>query len=300
MSLLKSICRKLSLHPSIWARNICAHSGFVGISLWHKYVYYTLRGKWPNFKHPKDLSEHILAAMSKKSFSKYADCADKVKVRDYIISKGLGHLLLNIYGSWSDANDINFDDLPDKFALKPNNGSGGHFFCKDKSKIDQEKVKKQMNEALNMVNTDIAFKFEPHYACIDPRVYCEELMDTENGINPTDYKFTCVNGQICDIFIAQEDVNRKRKYATIDTNWEILPYTKKEFLLDPIPAKPKHLDEMIKIANILSADFEWVRVDLYEYKNKVYFSELTFSPWGGYMYSYNDLGINEIGKKFDK
>ena len=52
---------------------------------------------------------------------------------------------------------------------------------------------------------------------------------------------------------------------------------------------------MIEIAKILSTDFEIVRVDLYEYKDKVYFSELTFSPWGGHMYSYNQEGLNRLG-----
>ena len=55
---------------------------------------------------------------------------------------------------------------------------------------------------------------------------------------------------------------------------------------------------MIRIAGILSEDFEFVRVDLYEYKDQVYFSELTFSPFGGIMYGYNETGIREIGKLF--
>ena len=35
---------------------------------------------------------------------------------------------------------------------------------------------------------------------------------------------------------------------------------------------------MIRIAKILSKDFKFVRVDLYELERKVYFGELTFSP----------------------
>ena len=42
--------------------------------------------------------------------------------------------------------------------------------------------------------------------------------------------------------------------------------------------KPENLDEMIRIAKILSKDFKFVRVDLYELEKKVYFGELTFSP----------------------
>jgi len=71
-------------------------------------------------------------------------------------------------------------------------------------------------------------------------------------------------------------------------------------LLTPLPPKPEKLDEMVEYAKILSEDFDFVRVDLYEHEGKVYFSELTFSPWGGFMYSYNDYGLKTIGKMFEE
>lgn len=287
------------IHPSVLLKKICANSGWLGVKFWHAFTYYKLRGHLPNFSHPKDLSEHILSAMNKKSFEKYAYYADKVKVREYIASKGLADCLLDVYGVWDRAEDIDFSKLPDKFALKPNNGSGGHFFCKDKSKINEPEVIKQLNAGLNLVKNDVAFKFERHYGCIEPKIYCEELIDTGSDAWPVDYKFTCVKGQIADVFVASERESGKTKYCTLDTNWNPLPYTKEEYLPSSIPPRPKHLDRMIEIAKILSKDFEVVRVDLYEYRDKVYFSELTFSPWGGYMYSYNDYGIQEIGKLFD-
>lgn len=287
------------IHPSRWLIKICAKTGWPGVRLWHAFTYYKLRGRWPNFSHPQDLSEHILASMNHKSFERYADFADKVKVREYIKSKGLADILLDVYGSWETPEDIDFDKLPDKFALKPNNGSGGHFFCKDKSKIDKNAVIHQLKEGLGLVKNDIAFRFERHYLKISPKIYCEELIDTGNEAWPIDYKFTCVKGRIADIFVASERETGTTKYITLDPEWNILPYTKKEYMPDNVPSKPKHLQRMIEIAKILSADFECVRVDLYEYKDQVFFSELTFSPWGGYMFSYNDEGIKAIGRLFD-
>ena len=38
---------------------------------------------------------------------------------------------------------------------------------------------------------------------------------------------------------------------------------------------------MIKIAEVLSSEFKFVRVDLYSINGKTYFSELTFSPAAG-------------------
>ena len=60
--------------------------------------------------------------------------------------------------------------------------------------------------------------------------------------------------------------------------------------------KPEKLDEMIEISKTLSADFDFVRVDLYEINGKVYFGELTFSPATGVLEYYNDRFIVEKGK----
>lgn len=40
---------------------------------------------------------------------------------------------------------------------------------------------------------------------------------------------------------------------------------------------------MVEIAKILSKDVPFVRVDLYEIDDNIYFSEMTFSPCGGMM-----------------
>ena len=40
-------------------QKILAKFGMYGICIWHAYVYRQNRGKWPNFRHPSDLSEII-------------------------------------------------------------------------------------------------------------------------------------------------------------------------------------------------------------------------------------------------
>lgn len=47
--------------------------------------------------------------------------------------------------------------------------------------------------------------------------------------------------------------------------------------------KPDTFEKMVALAEILSSDFPFVRVDLYDAKGKIYISELTFVPSGGYM-----------------
>lgn len=273
---------------------LCKHLGGFGRRLGVSLKYYLYRHRWPNLRHPHNLSEHILSNICKPNFVKYADLVDKVKVHDYIKSKGLGDILLTHYAVWDKPEDIDITNLPEKFILKPNNGSGGHVYCRDKKNFDLESAKKQLSLSLYE-----DYFFEPQYTKVVPKVFAEELLDLGEGKGLTDYKFTCIKGQIIDIFLAEEKEHHKRKYATVDIDWNVLPYTDPAYLLKPLPPRPKHIEEMAEYAKILSKDFDFVRVDFYEYNDKVYFGELTFSPWGGYMYSYTDEAIEKLGKYFD-
>lgn len=271
--------------------------GNAGRKMGLKTAYYYTRGRFPDFKNPQDLSERILASMCRPEFLKYADLADKVKVHDYIRSKGLDNILLKHYAVWDSIDDIDITDLPDKFVLKPNNGSGGHVYCRDKSTFDLEEAKRTLKENLDRAED---YFYEPHYLLIKPQIFAEEFLDLGEGKVLTDYKFHCINGKIADVFLAGENEKNERKYDTVDLDWNVLPYTKESYRLNPIPGKPDNLELMVRYAEILSADFPFVRVDFYEYEGKVYFSELTFSPWGGFMYSYTDEALRKLGKLFDR
>jgi TupA-like ATPgrasp len=269
-----------------------------GVRLNYSLRYIHNRKRFPNFRNPKDLSERILASMLSPSFTKFAKYVDKVGVREYILEKGLGNILLEHYGVWENPEDIDFSKLPDKFALKTNNGVGNHIFCKDKSKLDKEDCINKLKNNLEIIQS-IESSLEPQYKSIPPLVFCEELIDTGTDAWPVDYKFTCINGEPDHVFFATER-ETKVKYNTFDLDWNFLPYTIDKFKPLTYPEKPKYVKEMADIARILSKDFEFVRVDLYEHGDRIIFGELTFSPWGGFMYSYTNESIKLLGNKFNK
>ena len=254
--------------------------------------YYHQRKKFPNFSNPRNLSEIILANILRGYYERYVPLEDKIEVRDYIKQKGLEDILLKQYYTWDNVDDIKIDELPEKFVLKTNNGASGKniFLCRNKSAFDINNAREKLRIALQKKDV-----FEKQYNLIEPKVICEELIDTGGDAWPTDYKFTCIHGEIVDIFIGTERENSV-KFCTKDLNWNPLPYTKESYLPSREPQKPGTLDEMIKVAKILSKDFPFVRVDLYDYHNHVYFSELTFTPWGGLMYSYKDEALEKYGE----
>lgn len=270
-------------------------SKILGAKFSYKLRYYHQRKKWPNLRRPKDISEILISSLFSDDCLQYVPYVDKVKVRDYIKEKGLQSILLKHYGVWKDPDQIDFSKLPDKFILKANNGCGHHVICKDKSKLDYDNAKQILKNNLKEGEESV----EPHYRAIEPLVFCEELIDTGTDDWPTDYKFTCINGEVCDIFVAT-DRSVSTRYITLNENWEPLPYTKQEYLPKKMPPKPEHLKEMIEMAKVLSKDFKFVRVDFYEHQGKILFSELTFYPWGALMYSYTDEAIKLYGDKYYK
>jgi len=276
---------------------ICRRLGRWGRKTGLKLSYYYDRGAFPNLKNPQNISERILSAICKKDFIRLADYADKVKVYEYVTSKGLGHILLKHYAVWENTDDIDITNLPDKFVLKPNNGSGGHVFCRDKSSFDLPKAKKHLKENLKRAKD---YFFEPHYLKIEPKVFAEELLDVGAGQIITDYKFYCIKGRVIGLLIAGQNSAGERKFVTVDLNWQRLPYTKEEFELRPTPPKPEHFNEMVEYSRILSKDFEFVRIDFYEHNGKVYFGELTFSPAGGLFYYYTTEALKALGNEYNK
>lgn len=258
----------------------------------YRLKYFHNRGHFPNFTHPKDITEYMLSTMLNPAFDQYAKYADKVRVREYIKECGLEHILLKHYGVWERPEDIEWDKLPNKFILKANNGCGNHVICKDKDKLDKQKAIDTLNKSIQ----NGLHSAERHYCAISPLVFAEELLDTGSDKLPTDYKIMCINGEPDHFFVACEREVSAR-YDTYDFNWNRVPYTKKEYLPHEHVERPEHISDLVEYAKELSHIFPVVRVDFYVFEGKIYFSELTFSPWGGFLYSYTDESIIEMGRK---
>lgn len=280
--------KKSSLYLSKWSAKL------LGSKMNYRLRYFHQRGHFPNLNNPKDMSEILVSQLfDQNACVNYAPFVDKLAVRDYVQWRGLGNILLKHYGVWSRPEDVEFDKLPDKFVLKSNNGCGNHIICRDKNALNVKEAITTMHRAIMSGVNHV----EPHYHFITPRIYAEELIETPDGTLPVDYKFTCIGGEIMDIFVAT-DRAVSAHYCTLDLDWNLLPYTKKEYLPESLPASPKHLRELAEVAKDLSRDFGFVRVDLYEYKGQPYISELTFFPWGALLYSYTDEAIKLYGEKW--
>ncbi|NLD46827.1 MAG: hypothetical protein GX660_06460 [Clostridiaceae bacterium] len=278
-----------------------------------KYYYKKVTNRKLNLKNPQDYNEKVQWLKIYSDTSSWTMLADKYKVRRYVEECGLEHILVDLYGVWGKAEEIDFSVLPNSFILKTNNGCGTNVLVYDKRTIDENRIKDLLKNWLKV--RDSLISFQPHMWNIERKIIAEELLF--DGYNEAlsssiiDYKFFCFHGEpeILKVYYDRKNKvggsNFKESKVTkrtqpFDLGWRLRP----EIVRDPemidlahqIP-KPKCLSEMIKICRILSKPFPQVRVDLYEVNNKVYFGELTFTP-GAMDYFTHDFYL-KMGAKID-
>lgn len=269
---------------------------------------YLLRfGRLPDLKHPKDLNEKILYLKLFSDTSQWTRLADKYCARDYVKSCGLESLLIPLIGAWERVEDIPFDDLPQQFILKANNGDGKGTNVKvDKEKMD-DKAWKELSERLQKWLTTKhigALSAEPQYRGIKPLILAEELLPCDEGqTSLIDYKLWCFNGKPYSFFVCSER-QADGYHATVDCydlEWNRHPENMKASPHMTVATKalprPACLDEMLHAARILSKPFPEVRVDMYAVGGKAYFGELTFTSLGGMMDFYTPEYLLEMGEQ---
>ncbi|MFM1771018.1 MAG: hypothetical protein RLZZ71_160 [Bacteroidota bacterium] len=200
--------------------------------------------------------------------------ADKFLVRDYVQQKAGNDVLIPLIKVYDSPELIDFNELPNEFVMKLNNGSGYNLICKDKRQINFEFEK---NKFLKAFNSDIyGMSREWHYKKIKPRVIVEKLLVG----SLLDYKFFCNNEGP---FMIQVDVDRftDHRRNIYDMSWNLMPQRIRYENTKHSIEKPRSLSAMIELAKLLSSDFQFCRIDLYEHGNKVYFGEITLHPGGG-------------------
>lgn len=272
-------------------KNLADITTFISPELYYRLSYFHNRGRWLHLKNPTNLSEFIISQIVSGKTNDYAIYADKYRVRDFVTERGLAYILPKLYGNWIDANDINFDALPNQFVLKQNAGCGLNIICFDKAKLNIQETINKLNEWMQIKTF---FRAEPHYDLIEKCIIAEELIQDEYYDLPTDYKFMCINGILHHILVVidRKEHTAPKKFA-YSLEWEKLDLLTEKRHNEDLP-RPKNLNKMTEYARVLSQGFDFVRVDLYDTGDKVYFGEMTFTPQGGLLRNHTMKALEEM------
>lgn len=211
----------------------------------------------------------------------YPVVADKLQVRDFVAQKWGEDILSAIYYLGDNFTGIPFNELPDSFVMKATHGSGSGFitFVNSKEQYREDMLKAQAQALLSQDYGNLTHEW--WYTGFKPRLMIEErLQDASFGI-PVDYKFFVFHGQAK---FVQVDYARFENHTRTfyDMDWRPQEFSFK-YHQGPITARPKLLPEMVKVAECLGEEFDFVRVDLYCVNDeRIVFGELTLSPEAGW------------------
>jgi len=269
-----------------------------GFPVYHaRRLYHSRTGKKLRYGNVQDLNEKLFWLERYWRHPLVARCSDKYLVREYVASCGLDRLLNELYGVYDSPEQLDFDALPQQFVLKCNHGSGYNIFCPDKSSFDAEGARRQlsswMGESFGRASA------EWHYAHIQRKILAERFLPHEE-YGSMDYQIYCFNGRPAAI-LARNDRGGKLDGGaalTYSLDWrQRLPYRIGEDRVEAAFAEPSYREEMIRCAEVLSKPFPLVRADFYGLDDMFVFGELTFSPIGNVLESYNPEVVAELGTR---
>lgn len=216
----------------------------------------------------------------------YTQMVDKYWVKKYVASKIGKQYIIPTLGVWDRPDDIDWNILPNKFVLKTTHGGGGNgvIICEDKEHFNKMNAVKALKKALSI---DLYKKYrEWPYKNVCKRVIAEAYIGEKNdelkNHDLNDYKFFCFNGRVKFFKIDfGRFVDHHANYYL--PNGDLLPFGEEicppKFDADVV--LPPNISKMIEVAELLSTSIPFLRVDLYNVNNRIFFGELTFYPAAG-------------------
>jgi hypothetical protein len=236
-------------------------------------------GYEPDLRNPLTYNERLAHKILYDRDPRLVRTSDKIAVRDFVAERIGAEHLIPLIGVYDRAARIPWDDLPDRFVLKANHGSGTNLIVRDKAAVDRVEALCQADGWL--VENHYWWTGEWAYSRIKPRLLAEALLEGDaEGKPPVDYKFYVFHGRprILDVHMDRFRPSYRYLQRDVETlgplpfNWGQLVASDND-ISAYLPAAEVRV--MAELAACLGAGFDHVRVDLYLSGGRIWFGELT-------------------------
>lgn len=253
-----------------------AYSPRVPFEVRCRLYYWNRRRTWPT-REPVTFNQKLLRKMAMDRRALLRTFADKVAVRDYVADAVGPEVLPRFHAVVSDPAELDPARLPSQFVVKPSHASGMVRIVEDRSQVEWDALMATCRTWLSVAYADVEQEWA--YIGVPPRIIVEELLLGPDGKVPPDYKFFVFHG--C-ARLVQVDTDRfsghtrnlfRPDWSPVDARLVYPP-------AEHAPPRPDSLDEMVRMAEALGKETDFVRVDLYDVAGRIVFGELTSNPGG--------------------
>lgn len=249
--------------------------------LYLKLVFRLRIGQKLRINSPQTFNEKIQWLKLYDRRSEYIGMTDKCLAREYIGNRIGEEYLVPLLGAWDKAEDIDFSKLPEHFVLKCNHDSGSAVVCRDKKSFSEADAVKALKKKLRK-NAFFGGR-EWQYKNIKRKVIAEKYLEDDANGELTDYKLLCFNGRVKCCLVVTKRFSAEGVHKTFyDRQWNRLPFERREPAEKTDIEKPQNYGKMLEIAEELSKNRTFLRVDFYESEKKLYIGELTLHPGSGF------------------
>lgn len=244
-----------------------------------KTCYYGYMGQKLNLKEPKAFTEKLQWLKLYDRIPRYTVMVDKYEAKKYIAETVGEKYVIPTLGVWHDAEEIDFEELPDQFVLKCTHDSGSVEVCANKALFDKKAAVMRLR---NRLKKNYYYRGrEWPYKNVKPRIVAEMYLEDTAEDALTDYKFFCFGGKARVMYISK-DHGANPRTDFFDMEFNHLPIKVRDPNADIPPKKPKQFEKMKQLAEILSKDIPHLRVDFYIVNDRLYIGELTFYHMSGF------------------
>lgn len=239
----------------------------------HRYF----QGKWQTGA-PTTLNEKIQYKIIHDRRRIVKIYSDKLASRDYVHELMPSLALPRLLAVFDNPRDVLANIPRGPWVMKGSHGAGMVLIQKPSETISHEVIRAKLEE---WFATDYALAhWEWQYFRLPKRIFFEEYLGTEAN-PPADYKFFTIHQKVRLITVDQGRFGNHTRDLFYPDWTHIRSRKGAAQISDVPPPRPELLPQLIRTAETLARDHDFIRVDLYVIDGEICFGELTHSPAAG-------------------
>lgn len=247
--------------------------------------------RWPSLRHPRGLNEKINWRILYDRRDIWNWTCDKIESKRRALELSPGILIPEVLWFGTDLSELRDLQISGRWILKSNGSSQDVFVGQGPPDVDvlERVVDAWKSDFQWRVNGEIA------YAYAQPGAILERWI-SRDAEPPYDYKVFVFDGVARFVHVHTTRFSGHR--ASVYTpDWIWIEEARQAHILPnetPVPPPP-HLEELLRRAEQIGAGFDFIRVDLYDTAEGVWFGETTPYSWSGFRPFTPERFENELG-----
>jgi hypothetical protein len=236
------------------------------------------QGELSTLRRPRTYSQMLAAKNLRRQSELVHLTADKYAVRRHVADRIGEEYLIPLLQVVHSADDLHPERFTRPCVIKGTHGCDMTLLLPDPTAVNPAAVRATVRRWLATDFYKAGWREAP-YRGLPRRAVVEEMIG--DGVSaPSDYKFFMFHGRPAMVVVDQDRFTRHTS-TMLTPDWREFDISGRFEFADALPERPPNYDRMLEVAQKLSTDFAFVRVDLYNVDGRIYFGELTHNPGGG-------------------